>query len=194
MGRVLGVPATLGASGAGASAPLFPETRGTDMDQVVVRGAVVADAELVAAFNARMARETEAKELDPERLLRGVRAVFERPERGRYFVAERDGRGVGCCLITPEWSDWRAAEFWWLQSVYVLPEERGRGVFRALYDHVLGAARARGDVCGLRLYVEHENRRAQAVYEAVGMPESHYRLHEIDFFLGSDATPGERVR
>lgn len=160
------------------------------MAAIVVREAASRDAELLASFNRRMALETEQKELDPERALRGVRGVFEDPARGTYFVAEAGARPVGACLVTREWSDWRDGEFWWLQSVFVLPELRGRGVFRALYDVVLARARASTRVCGLRLYVEQENARAQAVYAAVGMHASHYRFFEIDFVLG-EAEPGD---
>lgn len=160
------------------------------MGPIVVREATAGDAERLADCNRRMARETEGRELDPARALRGVRAVLEVPTRGAYFVAEAGGEALGTCLVTREWSDWRDGEFWWLQSVFVLPELRGRGVFRALYDVVLARARASTRVCGLRLYVEQENARAQAVYAAVGMHASHYRFFEIDFVLG-EAEPGD---
>jgi ribosomal protein S18 acetylase RimI-like enzyme len=84
-------------------------------------------------------------------------------------------------LITFEWSDWRNGNFWWIQSVYVAPEFRERGVFRALYAHVHKLAKSRRDVCGLRLYVEHENGRAQKAYARLGMKEAHYRIFETDF-------------
>ena len=152
------------------------------MGRIVVREAVPEDTGLLASFNRRMALETEGKELEPERALRGARAVFEDPTRGVYLVAEEGGRAVGACLVTREWSDWRDAEYWWLQSVFVVPEMRGRGVFRALYDDVLERARFAA-ACGLRLYVEHDNTRAQAVYRAVGMSASHYRFFELDLEL-----------
>jgi ribosomal protein S18 acetylase RimI-like enzyme len=33
-------------------------------------------------------------------------------------------------------------------------------------------------VCGFRLYVERENAAAQAVYRAIGMQETRYRVYE----------------
>ena len=39
-------------------------------------------------------------------------------------------------------------------------------------------AEATPGVCGLRLYVEHENTGAQATYRALGMEETHYKLFE----------------
>jgi len=123
-----------------------------------------------------MALETEDKPLDRDLLTRGVAAVFDDPARGFYLVAERAGERAGCLLITREWSDWRCGDWWWIQSVYVLPAVRRHGVFRALYDHVDAQARATPGVVGLRLYVEWENARAQATYRALGMEQEHYHL------------------
>lgn len=151
---------------------------------VTVRPADPADAATIADFNRAMARETEGRDLDPERLGAGVAAVFTDPALGAYTVAEREGRIVGCLLITREWSDWRNGVFWWIQSVYVVAAARRTGVFRALYDDVVRRARETAGVCGVRLYVERENGTAQAVYDAVGMTRSSYQLYEVDFVLG----------
>lgn len=124
-----------------------------------------------------MASETEAMALPRHRLERGVAAVFDEPRRGFYRIAERAGESIGCLLVTYEWSDWRNADFWWIQSVYVVPEARRQGVFRALYENVEHAARAMG-AAGLRLYVEHNNTSAQATYVARGMQRSHYHMYE----------------
>lgn len=132
-----------------------------------------------------MALETEGKALDPETTLLGTRAVLEDPAKGFYLVAEHEGRFVGQLLVTFEWSDWRNGTFWWIQSVYVVPEARRTGVYRALHGFVLEKARAEKDVCGVRLYVEKQNERAQATYRAMGMSAAHYDIYEIDFVLGS---------
>jgi len=147
----------------------------------IIRPAQRADIPFLAAANAAMAWQTEGKRLDPERLARGVAAVFDAPQRGFYRIAEEDGVALGCLLVTREWSDWRDGDWWWIQSVYVQPAARRRGVFRALYADVEAAARAAGDVVGLRLYVECENERAQRTYAALGMAETHYRLYEREF-------------
>jgi ribosomal protein S18 acetylase RimI-like enzyme len=77
---------------------------------------------------------------------------------------------------TYEWSDWRNGWFWWVQSVYVRSDYRGRGAFRTLYDHVRRAARDAGDVIGIRLYVERDNRSAQETYRRLGMKEMPFHL------------------
>jgi ribosomal protein S18 acetylase RimI-like enzyme len=147
------------------------------MSEPVIRPATRADIPALAAWNAAMAWETEAKRLDPELLARGVAGVFDEPRRGFYLVAERDGAAVGGLLVTYEWSDWRDGDFWWIQSVYVAPGARRGGVFRLLHAEVVRRAREAGAV-GVRLYVETENQRAQATYEGLGMQRCHYFMYE----------------
>ena len=99
-------------------------------DDLTIRRATVDDAETLARFNEAMAAETEDKTLDPDTVRAGVRAVFDKPEQAFYLVAERDGSIIGSLMITTEWSDWRNANFWWIQSVYVRPAARRAGIYR----------------------------------------------------------------
>jgi GNAT superfamily N-acetyltransferase len=138
------------------------------------------DLEVLVAGNLAMAYETERVRLDPAVLRAGVRAVLERRARGAYWVLEEDERVIAQLLVTFEWSDWRDCEVWWIQSVYVEPEHRRRGLFRQLYGAVRAAAQAAG-AGGLRLYVETSNTRAHAVYAALGMRGDHYRVFEQMF-------------
>src|SRR6476619_7579916 len=100
---------------------------------MIIRKAVAADAAIITRFNIDLAEETEALRLEPECVGAGVRALLTDPSKGSYFVAELDGKVVGQVMITFEWSDWRNANIWWLQSVFVDPAYRGRGVFAALF-------------------------------------------------------------
>lgn len=143
-----------------------------------VREATAADIEVLVQFNAAMARETEAKTLDPATVRPGVAAVLHEPRRGFYLIAELDGEIAGCLMITYEWSDWRNGDWWWLQSVYVPPEYRRNGVFRALYTEVERRVSAASGIAGLRLYVERDNARAQQTYAALGMSQTHYHMYE----------------
>jgi RimJ/RimL family protein N-acetyltransferase len=146
-----------------------------------VRAAQPEDAPLIVDFQLRMARETETLELDREALTRGVNAVFADPGKGAYWVAERVGRDhqvVGGLLTTFEWSDWRNGVILWIQSVYVVPEERGRGVYRALYEHLRRRVAADSGLKGIRLYVDKGNTAAQRVYERLGMTREHYDTFE----------------
>ncbi len=145
---------------------------------MTVRAAELTDVEFLVDGNARMAMETESLELDRARLRAGVEAVFADAGRGFYLIAEVEGERAGQMMITYEWSDWRNGVFWWIQSVYTVPELRGRGAFKALYASVEAMARERGGVCGLRLYVEAHNETAQATYRRCGMSETVYRMFE----------------
>jgi GNAT superfamily N-acetyltransferase len=155
--------------------------------QMRIRKAKFADAAVIADFNARMAWETEQRKLEPKRVKAGVRELLKDRSRGIYFVAEklshRKSRIVGQLLITYEWSDWRNGNFWWIQSVYVVQEFRGQGVFRALFGHVQKLARSRKDVCGLRLYMDAHNESARKTYLRLGMQPTNYELFETDFVL-----------
>ena len=142
-----------------------------------VRRADPSDAHVIADFNRRLALETENKVLDPVVLAAGVAAVLADPARGRYFVAEENGEVVGQMMITYEWSDWRNGWVWWLQSVYVRADFRGRGVFRSIFDFVAAEAKRVGNVVAMRLYVEHENRPAQSTYRRLGFEEMHFYLY-----------------
>ncbi len=145
---------------------------------MVIRAAERRDVAALVAYNLALAWETEQKRLDPATVKAGVEALLSDPQRGFYTVAEVEGQVVGQVLITFEWSDWRNGWFWWLQSVYVLPAFRRRGVFRALVEHLEERARREGQVVGLRLYVERENRAAQAVYAALGLQPTTYGVLE----------------
>lgn len=125
-----------------------------------------------------MARETEGMELDLPTVTRGVEAVFDDPAKGQYWVAESDGRVVGSLLTTYEWSDWRNGTVIWIQSVYVLPEMRGSGVYRRLYEHLRERVAASPALMGIRLYVDRRNAAAQRVYERLGMSREHYETFE----------------
>ncbi len=151
--------------------------------KVAIRKAKSADTAIIADFNLHMAWETEHRKLNRARVKRGVRALLTDPAKGTYYVAELDGALVGQLLITFEWSDWRNGNFWWIQSVYVMPEFRRRGVFRALFSHVYRWAKARREICGLRLYMHAENARARRTYERLGMKHSDYEVFEMDFVL-----------
>lgn len=146
-----------------------------------IRDAVPGDAKTIAAFNAAMAMETEGKTLDDDLIQPGVSALLNDPAKGRYWIAEVDGEIAGQLMITYEWSDWRNGTMWWIQSVFVPEKHRRTGVFSALYRHVEQLATATDDCCGIRLYVEESNERAQSTYRTLGMVKPGYSVMEVDF-------------
>lgn len=147
-------------------------------EELLVREATREDIAVIQAFQLAMAEETEGLALDAETLHRGITTVFDQPEKGRYFVAMTEGKIVGSLMITYEWSDWRCRTIYWIQSVYVLPEYRRKGVYRALYEHVRALAEADETVGGIRLYVDSQNHTAQHTYSRLGMNGEHYKVFE----------------
>jgi len=143
-----------------------------------IRKARINDAETIAAFNIAMAKETEGKALGPVVIRAGVNSLFANPQYGFYVVAEVQNRIAGCLMITTEWSDWRNGLFWWIQSVYIHPDYRRKGIYRAMYSFVKELARKKPNICGFRLYVEKRNVSAQRTYTALGMAECHYKIFE----------------
>ena len=146
--------------------------------EINIRKALLKDAKIIAKFNSAMALETEGKCLKEKIISAGVENLFKHPEYGFYIVAETENRVVGCLLITYEWSDWRNGLIWWIQSVYIHPEFRRRGIYRQMYSYIKTMALSAKNICGIRLYVEKENTTAQSTYKNLGMIETVYNMYE----------------
>ena len=144
---------------------------------IKIREAEKFDIPVIAQFNQALAKETEDIQLDSETLASGISNALNR-EECHYFLAELNGMVVGQTMITYEWSDWRNGIMWWIQSVFVSPEYRGKGVFRALFNHVEELAKKHPDVKTLRLYVMKNNLPGKNTYEALGMTNSDYVVYE----------------
>ena len=142
------------------------------------------DIEAITGFQIAMALESEGTVLDPEKVHNGVTAVMEDESKGTYIVARIEGRPVASLMITREWSDWNNGWYWWIQSVYVMPEYRCKGIFKAMYTKVIEMAKEQ-NIAQVRLYVDRYNTNAQKVYQKLGMEECHYLMYETTI-EGSD--------
>ena len=145
---------------------------------MIVRKAVPEETQQITKFQLAMALETENIILDPETVRLGVQAVFSDSAKGNYFIVEEDGQVIASLLTTFEWSDWRNGTVLWIQSVYVLPEFRRKGTYKALYGHVRTVVENDNSLKGIRLYADKGNLTAQKVYEKLGMTADHYQLYE----------------
>ena len=137
----------------------------------------VEDINAIAQFQVDMAAESEGTTLDIARVTPGVAAVMDDPYKGTYIIARADGQPIGSLMLTREWSDWTNRWYWWIQSVYVMPEYRKKGVYKAMYATLKDMARENG-VSQIRLYADRTNLSAQQVYQRLGMTESHYLMFE----------------
>ena len=147
-----------------------------DLDFVIVRGEEC-DIDSIVQFQANMAMESEGCILDKEKVTNGVTAAMLDDSKGIYWVAKFEGKAIGSLMLTREWSDWNNGWYWWIQSVYVAPEYRRKGVYKAMYMKVKDAAKG-SNVSQIRLYADRSNLSAQKVYKSLGMHESHYLMFE----------------
>ncbi|KEG07686.1 putative acetyltransferase [Trypanosoma grayi] len=143
-----------------------------------VRAAVRDDIDAMVQLQKAMALETEGLRLDEATLRRGMTVPFERENLAQFYVVEDAASGtvVAMMMTTQEWSEWRAGAVLWIQSVYVVPAWRRRGLFRMLYEHVRRVVQEDAHYQGIRLYVERDNSDAMAVYQRLGMTVEHYNM------------------
>lgn len=151
------------------------------MDKIKIRFGRLEDLDQIVSFQEQMALETEGKKLDPKVVYEGVKAVLKDNEKGFYLIATIKEKVAGSLMVTKEWSDWRCGFFWWIQSVYIIPQFRRKRIFSHLYAFVKKRAEKDKNICGLRLYVENNNQKAKKTYQSLGMIKTNYNLYEFDF-------------
>ncbi len=155
-------------------------------ETISIRCGELSDLSALVSFNQAMAIETEGKHLPADILTRGVENLLRDKKQGQYFIAVEADKSdkeiiLGALMVTFEWSDWRNGRFWWIQSVYVDPEHRRRGVYSLLHQQVKELSCRDNHCCGIRLYVEKENSAAQATYAHLGMRKTHYYIFEEEY-------------
>src|SRR5688572_29382630 len=106
-----------------------------------IREAVSADISTLIAFTLQEAFEAEGVERDRAAVARGVQGGFRDPPLATYWVAEAPGGAVvASTSVVTEWSDFQGGHYWWIQSLFIVPEHRGQGLVELLIDHVAEAA------------------------------------------------------
>jgi ribosomal protein S18 acetylase RimI-like enzyme len=144
----------------------------------IPREATIDDISTLVNFQIALANETENITLDLETVTKGVKAVFEDPTKGKYYVCEKEGKVVACLMTTFEWSDWRNGTVLWIQSVYVDKDFRGQRIYQTMYEHIKKVVTNNETLRGIRLYADKTNLAAIAVYNKLGMNNQHYELFE----------------
>lgn len=145
---------------------------------IEVRTASINDLDQLVAFQLAMAYETEGIELDKSTVNKGVEAVLNDISKGQYYVATIDGTVVSSLLTTYEWSDWRNGTVLWIQSVFVKPQFRRKGIYRKMYAHIKQSVEQNPNLKGIRLYADKTNIAAQKTYQNLGMSPDHYVTFE----------------
>jgi len=140
-----------------------------------IRAAVAADLDALVAFTLSEALEAEGRSLNPFDARRGVAAAFATPPKARYWVVDTIGQLVAATSIVTEWSNFRGGDYWWMQSLYIVPGHRGRGLVDLILAHLVQAASAAGAL-DLRLYGHDSNARALRAYQRFGFRPAPYLI------------------
>ena len=148
---------------------------------MLIRFAHEGDVEQIARNNVQLACVSEDRYIEFLQVLKGAAQVLADRHKGFYVVAEEKDIIIGQILVTFEWSDWKAVNMWWLQSIYVKKEWRQQGILTKLLNFIYGLA-AKENVTIFRLYVHNNNKKAIKIYEKMGMKKEPYTIygHTID--------------
>jgi len=147
--------------------------------KIEIRKGTPEDLNQLLKAQVQMAYESESVHLDEQSLKAGLQAVLSDSSLGQYWIAfSSEGSFLGTLMITREWSDWRNGFVLWIQSVFVAPEFRRQGIYRALYSFIKQKAEDDPLIVGVRLYVEKENERAIQTYRRLGMNSDRYVVCE----------------
>lgn len=136
------------------------------------------NAKYIVDSQLKMALETEELELSKMVVTKGVQAVFDDPNKGRYLLCLENEAIIAVLIVINEWSDWRNGNVLWIHSVFVEEEFRGKGVFKSMYEYLKTKVENDSLLAGLRLYVDKTNHNAISVYNKIGMSDEHYNMFE----------------
>lgn len=129
---------------------------------MTARLATVDDAAAVGELLHRFAAEFDEPTPGAEALAARAHRLLARGESDFLLL---DSAGIAQVRFRPSvWTDGRDC---YLEDLYVVPEQRGRGLGRALLDRALELARERG-ASHVELATHEEDTAARALYESSG--------------------------
>jgi GNAT superfamily N-acetyltransferase len=141
-----------------------------------VRKARIEDLSYLVEFTAEEAREAEDTVKIPDTLVKGIGAALADNSIAIYWVlVDENDIPVGSVSALREWSDWNAGYYWWIQSMYLAPSQRGKGRMALLIEKVKSEMNVQKGL-ELRLYVHKDNNAAVRAYEKANFNHSDYRI------------------
>ena len=149
----------------------------TTQQAFAVRKATINDLSVLADFILSEAIEAEGRELDRAVITSGVETGLKHPGIAQYWVLEEMNaqQVIGSISTVQEWSDWNAATYCWIQSIFLNPEYRGKGLIAYLLEAAKDDARKHGSP-ELRLCVHSGNARAINAYLREGFLNTEYKI------------------
>ncbi|MEH6591413.1 MAG: GNAT family N-acetyltransferase [Halioglobus sp.] len=141
-----------------------------------IRKAVLEDLPKLVDFISEEAREAEGSVIASGNLERGIQKGLEDDSIAMYWVlTDTSGEVVGSISALKEWSDWNAGFYWWIQSMYLVPDQRGKGYMALLLDAVEREMKSQNGI-ELRLYVHQDNKGAIKAYEKSSFEKLPYEI------------------
>jgi GNAT superfamily N-acetyltransferase len=134
---------------------------------LTIRDATIADVPVILDFIrglAKYEREPKAAVATEEDLRRDG---FGPNPKYRCVIADWDNRPAGFAFFFYNYSTWRAQHGLYLEDLFVLPEMRGKGIGKALLQHLAQIA-LRENCYGIRWMVLEWNETALKFYESLG--------------------------
>jgi GNAT superfamily N-acetyltransferase len=134
---------------------------------LTIRNTTAADAPLILDFIrglAKYEREPQAVVATNEDL---IRDGFGPNPKYRCLIAEWDNRPAGFAFFFYNYSTWRGRPGLYLEDLFILPEMRGKGIGKALLQHLAQIA-LRENCYGIRWMVLEWNEPAIKFYESLG--------------------------
>jgi GNAT superfamily N-acetyltransferase len=134
---------------------------------LAIRNATAGDAALILDFIRRLAeyeREPKGVVATEADLLRDG---FGPNPKYRCVIAEWDSKPAGFAFFFYNYSTWRGRPGLYLEDLFVSPEHRGKGIGKALMQHIAQIA-LRENCYGIRWMVLEWNEPALKFYEALG--------------------------
>ena len=140
------------------------------MLKAVWRTAAPADDEsIVGMCLALYAEDPGPEPVPPENIWQTLRALREKPTRGRAVVLELEGRVCGYALIISYWSNELGGDIDIIDELFVEPPCRGQGRATSLIEALAaGTEPFASNVVALALEVTPDNLRARSLYERLG--------------------------
>lgn len=108
-----------------------------------------------------------AIDVEPEELEQAIDSVLAGGKSALFLIARNGRKAIGLAFMSFVWSLEHCGQSAWLEELYVVPEERGRGTGRLLLEEVVRIA-SENECAAIDLEVEKNLSRAENLYGREG--------------------------
>ena len=155
-------------------------TESPSSSKLTIRRAEVADIPALVNLIAALAEYEKLTPPDSGAAARLAKDIAGEHPRFQAFIAELDGKPVGCAVAFETYSTFLAAPKYYIEDIFIHPEHRRRGIGSALFSVLAGEAARRG--CSMMEWTALDwNQPAIDFYEGMGaMQMKEWRVFRLD--------------